>query len=836
MKNFTLAFIVFLTPIFGGIIYVPTDVSTIQTGVDSSSSGDTVLVMIGDYIENINFNGKNILVSSLYLINNDTTFIELTTIDGDEISSVVVFDSNEDSSSILNGFTIEGGVGYFADPDGDGESSNYGGGIYCEFTSPTLSNLIIKNNSSPDGGGGGIFCYGSDPIISNSKIMQNSSSSVGGGLYCKASSNPQFNNVIFDGNWSSHGGGAYLRTNSLAEFNNCVFKNNFTDGTGGGITLKNDADIILDHVFFINNISDYYGGGIYSNNASPTLNHVTITMNESGSGGGIYCRNGAEPSLLNTIVWDNIGEEIYFRGNEDENAMTIAYSDIEGGIGGVSTNDNADVNWITGNINEYPLFCRPSDEDYSIVGNSPCAVSGQDSTYMGAFDVGCPPINLGPVWHVAVEGDDLNDGGVETPYATISKALQQAEDGDTVLIHQGEYFESINYNGKHIVVGSLFLTTGDSTYITETVIKGFGPGSLIIFESGEDSTSELIGLTLNEGSSTHGGAIYISNSSPFIENIIVSSNTADYGGGIYVNNGTPLIFNVHFDNNSANYGGAIFFEGSSFEINQIYIKNSLAYYGAGIYLHNSNIELQNSLMIKNESFSEGGAVYSSNSNFSTHLVTIADNISFNGGGALYAFDNSNIDINSSIIWNNSPQDFMCSAWEAPCLISIMYSDVSYGENGIITNNNGEIIWDSSSINVYPLFCNSDSGNYKLAENSPCLFAGENNLFIGAFGEIGCNAILSSQEDFLPVEVSLLNSYPNPFNPTITIPFTLPESNNVGIYIIDILGKVVAELSNEKWLSGNQTITWKADQFSSGLYFIHFSSGDYKKTQRIVLLK
>ena len=315
MKNYIFSIIILITPIFGNIIYVPTESPNIQAGIDSAADGDTVLVMAGTYVENINFEGKNILVSSLFIINNDSSFIELTIIDGDEITSVVIFDSNEDSSSILNGFTIRGGLGYLADPDGDGDSYSYGGGVYCEFSSPTLSNLIIKENASPDGGGGGIFCYDADPIITNSTVIQNSSNSVGGGLYCKAGSNPIFNNVIFDGNWASHGGGAYLRDNSIGEFYHCVFQNNFTNGSGGGITLKNDADIILDHVFFIDNLSDYYGGGLYCNNASPALNNVTITLNESDYGGGIYCRNGAEPSLLNTIIWDNIGSEICSAGN-----------------------------------------------------------------------------------------------------------------------------------------------------------------------------------------------------------------------------------------------------------------------------------------------------------------------------------------------------------------------------------------------------------------------------------------------------------------------------------------------------------------------------------------
>ena len=81
-------------------------------------------------------------------------------------------------------------------------------------------------------------------------------------------------------------------------------------------------------------------------------------MNESDYGGGIYCRNGSEPSLVNTIVWDNIGAEIYFRGNEDENAMTISYSDIEAGTDGVTTNDNADVDWLEGNIEDDPFILQ----------------------------------------------------------------------------------------------------------------------------------------------------------------------------------------------------------------------------------------------------------------------------------------------------------------------------------------------------------------------------------------------------------------------------------------------------------------------------------------------
>ena len=132
-------------------------------------------------------------------------------------------------------------------------------------------------------------------------------------------------------------------------------------------------------------------------------------------------------------------------------------------------------------------------------------------------------------------------------YPTIQEGIDSCTDGDTVLVQPGTYVENINFNGHNIVLGSMFLTTGDTTYIAETVIDGGSSGPVITFESGEDSTSIIIGFTIINGFTDYGdnpilgGGIYCRNSSPIIRNNRIIENQACWGGGIAYCDGDPII-------------------------------------------------------------------------------------------------------------------------------------------------------------------------------------------------------------------------------------------------------------------------------------------------------
>ena len=100
---------------------------------------------------------------------------------------------------------------------------------------------------------------------------------------------------------------------------------------------------------------------------------------------------------------------------------------------------------------------------------------------------------------------------------------------------------------------------------------------------------------------------------------------------------------------------------------------------------------------------------------------------------------------------------------------------------------------------------------------------------------------TTPDDMLPSEVSIDNIYPNPFNPTTTIAFDVPEETHITFTIYDVMGRVVKELINENIQAGTHRVLWNGTNdngqpIPSGMYFCQLKSDDYLETMKLVLLK
>jgi len=112
--------------------------------------------------------------------------------------------------------------------------------------------------------------------------------------------------------------------------------------------------------------------------------------------------------------------------------------------------------------------------------------------------------------------------------------------------------------------------------------------------------------------------------------------------------------------------------------------------------------------------------------------------------------------------------------------------------------------------------------------------------VGVQDTTNCEQV-SIIDETLPITYNLYNAYPNPFNPTTTLRYDLPEDNKVNITIHDMMGRVVNNLVSSQQNAGYKSIQWNATNnagqpVSAGLYLYTIEAGEFRQTREMVLLK
>ncbi|KUG25460.1 hypothetical protein ASZ90_004725 [hydrocarbon metagenome] len=153
------------------------------------------------------------------------------------------------------------------------------------------------------------------------------------------------------------------------------------------------------------------------------------------------------------------------------------------------------------------------------------------------------------------------------------------------------------------------------------------------------------------------------------------------------------------------------------------------------------------------------------------------------------------------------------------------------ENGIIISSSDQgSSWDVITRN----FLYYSKGTY---HNGSLWAVGDKGLLVNQINtqsvltDVEPNIFTNIQKDF-----SLSNNYPNPFNPTTTIQFSIPKSDNVTLKVYDILGREITTLINEYKHSGTYETKFNATNLASGIYFYTLNSGSTFITKKMLLIK
>jgi len=563
--------------------------TTIQAAIDAAGDGDVIELARGTYSgpgnHDIDFRGKAIRVQGVAGAARDT-IIDCggSAASADGSYRGFYFHLSEGADSVLSDVTIRGGrvFGSQVPPDplrSPSPMNPIGGGIYCEGSSPTIVNCIIRDCGAEIGGGiGGVAA---EPEIADCVIEE----CFAGKLGTVGS--------------SGRGGAIGLIGNSTATIRKCIIRdnsgNNNSNSCGAGMYFQHSDATVVGCVISENTTSPGRGGGAYcGGTATVTFRNCTYSTNTANAGAGICAEwamgmglprchvdvinctiarnrlmgsatatsasglqsNGADVVVTSSILWLNEGGKALAI---TDSAMrdSVTYSGIEGGYQGL------------GNTSANPCFADADNDDYHLQSlydrynptsqrwvkdsiQSPCIDTGDPSASVGEEP---PPngnrINMGAyggtrqasqspkhsILHV--DGSKWWSGSGlsrEEAFVTIQEAITAANPGDTVLVWPGTgtYYEKLDFMGKAITVRS----AADAAVLTS-------PDHGVTFRSG--GTGSVLANFVITGCGR--SAIYCSAASPTLKNLTIVGNPT----GIEAYDGSdPNITNCIFWDNSGN--------------------------------------------------------------------------------------------------------------------------------------------------------------------------------------------------------------------------------------------------------------------------------------------
>ena len=265
---------------------------------------------------------------------------------------------------------------------------------------------------------------------------------------------------------------------------------------------------------------------------------------------------------------------------------------------------------------------------------------------------------------------DECDWDIRVPedFATIQAAIDAATEGDSIGVAAGDYPEAIDFGTKNLVLESI--EGPESTFI------GFydATASIVTIGGGQTIATELRGFTIRRGyagttapqnpSLLLGGGVYVKDSSPLVEDCILTDNKTGFGAGLYALYGAPVIRGCEFIDNysTVDAGGLSLFISDAQVVDCLFDDNSALVEGGGVKVVLGNPSFVNCTIINNGA-SDGGGLYWFSDDTSSPLAVSGCTISNNtvsdagrGGGIFARLQYAPVELTDTLVCDNTPDE------------------------------------------------------------------------------------------------------------------------------------------------------------------------------------
>ncbi|MCK4695884.1 MAG: T9SS type A sorting domain-containing protein [Candidatus Cloacimonetes bacterium] len=685
--------------------------------------------------------------------------------------------------------------------------------------------------------------------------------------YMQTGDESYINNTIIDGN--QNGSTVFIDNTLLFRMMGFTIRNGsgtplFEDGwlCGGGIYSKDNLSCLI-YKCIIKENNAYTGGGLFVDEGEITLFSATITSNHAfSSGGGFSLHDNAEVNL-----------------NEDYPCnIYLNYAAM-----GCEIRKSFDCPPLTVFVDTFTVM---NPDRYFVCDRDQSGVPMNDIT-LHIQNCLLEPVSAD--LYVSPDGDNNNSGlSAADPLQSINLAYSMIESDSlnphTIHLADGVYSPGLNDQKFPVQTRGFVSLIGES--MENTILDAEYNSETILCQRHNAFNFSIENFTMQHAARQEYGIHTVCSFLTFFQNdydIYLNNITfteSNHSRAIGVYHIETEMDNILIYNNNSN--GIAWDSTDLSQSKKCVIKNSKIYEnyadpdGSQIMLRIGGYTtgpFLNQVDIINTEITENISNYSDWPRTPVAMLlenpkiiniincTIGNNESPICGCAINAKEGPTVRIYNSILYGDTNREiFLENTSSQPCSLIVRNSLIEGGEWNVGLIGNNFLDWDeTTTLNTDPLWQMSGDYPYMLSENSPCIDAGTlelppgielpeydlagNSRIYGDYIDMGAyewQGVEAEDEQIVFTNTSIWN-FPNPFNPTTTISFSIPEDIKVNLSIYNIKGQKIKTLFNNKLVKGEHSIIWngkdKNDRsVSSGVYLYKLNLPGKTTVKKMLLLK